>query len=163
MPNRRTLFAATIAGAAVFVPRRSRATCASVPLDRAAYDRYVALFNAADPRFTDYYDDNIKFVMNVRGKAGVLAFYARQRPYVKESLEILFFCSDATGAAAEVHGAFRCIKDCDDPTIFGPALTAGEVQRTHGYLLYRLNGHGKISEIKGPPPEVIQPWRIETS
>ena len=100
-----------------------------MPLDRAAYDRYVARFNAADPRFTDYYADDIKFLMNIRGKAGVLEFYARQRPYVKESLEVLFFCSDATGAAAEVHGAFRCIKDCDDPSIFGRALKAGEVQR----------------------------------
>jgi hypothetical protein len=163
MPNRRKLFAASLAGAALLAPRQSRAACPSIPLDRAAYDRYVALFNAADPRFTDYYDDDVKFVMQVRGKAGVLAFYARQRPYVKESLDILFFCSDATGAAAEVRGAFRCIKNCDDPSIFGRALKAGEVQRTHGYLLYALNSHGKIAEIKGPPPEIVQPWRIETA
>jgi hypothetical protein len=162
MPNRRSFFAASLAGAAILSPLPGRAACRGVPLDRAAYDRYVARFNAADPRFTDYYADDIKFLMNIRGKAGVLEFYARQRPYVKESLEVLFFCSDATGAAAEVHGAFRCIKDCDDPSIFGRALKAGEVQRTHGYLLYGLDSQGKIAEVKGPPPEIVQPWRIET-
>ena len=99
--------------------------------------------------------------MQIRGKAAVLDFYARQRPYVRERLQVLFFCSDATGAAAEVRSELRCIKDCDDTTIFGRALKAGEVQRTHGYLLYVLNAQGRIAEIKAPHPEIEQPWRLE--
>jgi hypothetical protein len=162
-PDRRKLLMTSLAGAAALPLLPSRAAACRVPLDRAAYDRYVALFNAGDPRFTNHYADGVKFVMNIHGKAGVLNFYARQRPYVKELLEVLFFCSDATGAAAEVRGEFRCIKDCDDTTIFGRALKAGEVQRTHGYLLYVLNAHGMITEIKGPPPDILQPWRIETA
>jgi hypothetical protein len=117
--------------------------------------------NAGDLRFVDYYADDIRYVMNMRGKADVLNFYARQRPYVRESLEVLFFCSDATGAAAEVRSKLLCLKDCDDTTIFGRALKAGEVQRTHGALLYVLNAQGLIAEIKGPPPEILQPWRME--
>ncbi len=159
--HRRKFLMASLAGAAALPSLPGRAAERRVPLDRAGYDHYVALFNAGDPRFTDYYVDDIKFVMDIRGKAGVLNFYASQRPYVKESLEVLFFCSDATGAAAEVRGEFRCIKDCDDATIFRRALKAGEVQRTHGYLFYVLNAQGKIAEIKGPPPEIVQPWRIE--
>ncbi|WP_237714116.1 hypothetical protein [Novosphingobium sp. Rr 2-17] len=119
--------------------------------------------NASDPKVVDFYADDIKFVMNIRGKAEVSNFYARQRPYVRETLDVLFFCSDATGAAAEVHSKLRCIKDCDDTTIFGRPLKAGEVQRTHGFLLYVLNDRGLIAEIKAPPPEILQPWRIEAA
>ena len=160
-PHRRTLLVASLAGAAALPPLAGWTATRGAPLDRAAYDRYVRLMNAGDLRFVDYYADDIKFVMQIRGKASVLNFYARQRPYVKESLEVLFFCSDATGAAAELRSDLRCIRDCADATIFGRALKAGEVQRTHGYLLYVLNAQGKITEIKAPPPEILQPWRIE--
>ena len=162
-PHRRALLAASLVGAAVLPLHPARAAACRVPFDRAAYDRYVRLMNAGDPGFAEYYADDIKFVMGIRGKANVLNFYDRQRPYVKESLEVLFFCSDATGAAAEVRSKLRCINDCDDTSIFGRALKAGEVQRTHGYLLYVLNAQGMITEIKGPPPEILQPWRIEAA
>jgi len=161
-PNRRKFLVASLAGAATSpalpgwaAPRRRGR------LDRSAYDRYVHLMNAGDPRFAEYYADDIKFIMQIRGKASVLDFYARQRPYLKESLEVLFFCSDATGAAAEVRSEMRCIQDCDDASVFGRALKKGEVQRTHGYMLYVLNAQGKIAEIKAPPPEILQPWRME--
>jgi hypothetical protein len=128
-------------------------------LNRADFDRYVALFNAADPRFADFYADDISFLTFLKGKEAVLDFYARQRPYVREKLVPVFFCADADGAAAEVQGEFRCIKDCDDPAVFfGATPKAGQVQRTHGYLLYVLDSEGKIAEIKGPPPEIVQPW-----
>ena len=162
-PHRREFLLASLAGAAAMMPLPGWTATRRVPLDRAAYDRYVRLMNSGDPRVVEYYADDIKFVMQIRGKADVLKFYARQRPYVKESLEVLFFCSDATGAAAEVRSELRCIKDCDDTTVFGRALKAGEVQRTHGYLLYVLNAAGLIAEIKGPPPEITQPWRIEAA
>jgi len=162
-PDRRGFLMTSLAGAVALPLLPSRAVSRRVPFDRLAYDRYVRLMNGSDPRFAEYYDDDIKFVMRIRGKANVLNFYARQRPFVTESLEVLFFCSDATGAAAEVRSKLRCIKDCDDTTIFGRALKAGEVQRTHGYLLYVLNAQGMITEIKGPPPEIMQPWRIEAA
>jgi len=160
-PHRRTFLVAALAGAAALPALPGRTAARRVPFDRAAYDRYVGLMNAGDPRLVEFYADDIKFVMQIRGKAAVLRFLARQRPYVKESLDVLFFCSDATGAAAEVRSQLRCIRDCDDTTIFGRALKAGEVQRTHGYLLYVLNAQGKIAEIKAPPPEIEQPWRME--
>ncbi len=160
-PHRRMLLAASLVGAAALPARPGWAQEPRVPFDRAAYDRYIGLMNAGDMRFVDYYADDIKFVMQIRGRASVLDFYARQRPYVKESLQVLFFCSDATGAAAEVLSELRCIKDCDDATIFGRALKAGEVQRIRGCLLYVLNAQGKVAEIKGPPPEILQPWRME--
>lgn len=159
-PNRRGFLAASLAGG-VALPITAQAATCGVPFDRAAYDRYVHYMNAGDPRVIDVYAEDIKFVMNMRGKAEVANFYARQRPYVKESLEVLFFCSDATGAAAEVRSEIRCLKDCDDTAIFGRALKAGEVMRTHGALLYVLNAQGLITEIKGPPPEILQPWRME--
>jgi len=162
-PNRRAFLMTSLAGAAALPPFPGRAAACLVPFDRTAYDRYVRLMNASDPGLAEYYADDIKFVMGIRGKANVLNFYDRQRPYVKESLEVLFFCSDATGAAAEVRSKLRCINDCDDTSIFGRALKAGEVQRTHGYLLYVLNAQGMITEIKGPPPEILQPWRIEAA
>ncbi len=160
--GRRQVLAASLVGAAGLVGTPGRAAGRShVRFDRAAYDRYVGLMNAGDLGVIDFYADDIKFVMQIRGKAAVREFYARQRPYVRESLEVLFFCSDTNGAAAEVHSTLRCRKDCPDTRIFGRALKAGEVMRTHGYLFYVLNAQGLIAEVKGPPPEILQPWLIE--
>jgi hypothetical protein len=159
--------AASLAGETLFsLPGQAlpaQATTCGVSFDHATYKRYVELFNAADPGFTDYFSDKINFLNFLHGKAQVLAFYDKRQPYVKETIEVLFFCSDAGGAAAEVHGEFRCIQDCDDLKIFGRRMTAGEVQRAHGYLFYVLDDKGKIAAIKGPPPEVVQPWKIEKS
>jgi hypothetical protein len=119
--------------------------------------------NAEDPRFVEYYDSDIKFAMNIRGRSNVLDFYRHQWPYFKETLEISFFCSDATGAAAQVRSELRCKKDSNDTTTFGRALKAGEVQRVRGYIFYTLNAQGLITEIEGPPPEVLQPWRLEVT
>lgn len=162
--HRREWLAASLAGAAALAVAPGRA--AEPPqarFDRAAYDRYVALMNAGDPRVVDFYADDIKFVMGIRGKDAVRDFYARHHPYVRESLDVLFFCADATGAAAEVHSTLRCLKDCDDTSVFGRVLKAGEVMRTHGYLLYVLNPQGLIAEVKGPPLEILQPWQIEAN
>jgi len=160
-PTRRELVVSSLAGAAVLAPLPALAATTPVRFDRAAYDRYVRLMNAGDPRFAEYYADDIKFEMNIRGKAGVLNFYAQQWQHMKETLEVVFFCSDVTGAAAEVRSELRCIKDFDDTTIFGRALKAGEVQRVRGYVFYLLNPQGLITEVRGPPPEVLQPWRLE--
>lgn len=163
-PHRREFLAGSLAGVTALFARPVRANSPRHGrFNRAAYDRYVGFMNAGDPRVIDFYADDIKFVMQIRGRAAVRDFYARQRPFVTESLEVLFFCSDATGAAAEVRSQLRCIRDCDDTTIFGRKLKAGEVQRTHGYLVYVLNADGLIAEIKGPPPEILQPWRIEAT
>jgi hypothetical protein len=47
--------------------------------------------------------------------------------------------------------------------VFGRVLKAGEVMRTHGFLLYVLNPQGLIAEVKGPAPEVLQPWHLEAN
>lgn len=159
--KRRALLATAIGGATALAAIPCAAAGRGVRFDRIAYERYIALMNAGDPRFADYYDDDIRFIMDIRGKAAVLAFYARQRPFVRETIDILFFCSDATGAAAEVRSELRCLRDCDDTTIFGRALKAGEVQRVRGCLLYVLNARGQIAEIKGPLPETLNAWRRE--
>ena len=161
--QRRALLATSLVGGVALLPGAARAASCGVAFNRAAYERYVGLMNAEDPRFVEYYAEDIKFEMNIRGRASVLDFYRHQWPYVKETLEIAFFCSDATGAAAQVRSELRCIKDNDDTTIFGRALKAGEVQRVRGYVFYTLNAQGQITEIKGPPPEVLQPWRLEAA
>lgn len=157
--SRRRLFALSLAGAIPLVSISARATPQRVPFDRKAYNHYVGLMNEGDLRFTDYYAEDIKFIMNIRGKVDVMAFYDRQRLYVKETLQVLFFCSDSSGAAAQVHSELRCIRDCEDSRIFGRALKAGEVQQVRGCLLYDLDAQGKIGQIMGPPPEIITPWR----
>ncbi len=160
--RRREILATSLVGGAALLPSAARAAAScSVPFNRTAYERYVGLMNAADPRFVEYYADDIKFGMNIRGRSNVLDFYRHQWPQVKERLEISFFCSDATGAAAQVRSELRCIKDNNDTTIFGRALKAGEVQRVRGYVFYMLNAQGLITEIDGPPPEVLQPWRLQ--
>jgi hypothetical protein len=161
---RRAFLATSLVGGAALLPDAARATAScTVPFNRAAYQRYVGLMNAEDPRFVEYYADDIKFEMNIRGRSNVLDFYRHQWPLVKETLEISFFCSDASGAAAQVQSELRCVKDNNDTTLFGRALKAGEVQRVRGYVFYTLNAQGLITEIKGPPPEVLQPWRLEAA
>ncbi|TPG54290.1 nuclear transport factor 2 family protein [Sphingomonas glacialis] len=163
-PARRTLLAgAALLGATATIPFGARAARPGTPLDRAAYQRYLALMNAADPRFLDFYADDVRFVMNIRGRDNVAKFYAAQRPYIQETLELLFFCSDASGAAAQVISEVRCIADHDDRVLFGRPLKKGEVQRIRGCLLYVLDDHGRIAEISGPPPEVLEPWHMATS
>jgi hypothetical protein len=160
---RRAFLATSLVGGAALLPTAAPAASCAVPFNRAAYERYVGLMNAKDLRFVEYYADDIKFEMNIRGKSNVLDFYRHQWPYVTETLEISFFCSDATGAAAQVRSELRCNKDNNDTTTFGRALKAGEVQRVRGYVFYTLNAQGLITEIKGPPPEVLQPWRLEVA
>lgn len=153
--QRRAFLLRSLAAGATAIALPARASTPAVPFDRTAYDRYVFLMNAGDPRVVDYYAEDIRFVMGIRGKKQVAAFYARQRPFVKETLEVLFFCADAHGAAAEVRSEIRCVQDCDDPAVFGRTLKAGEILRTHGYLFYVLDQNGLIAEIKGPPPELL--------
>ena len=161
--QRRAFLATSLVGGAVLLPGAARAASCGVAFNRAAYERYVGLMNAEDPRFVEYYADDIKFEMNIRGKSKVLDFYRHQWPLLKETLEISFFCSDATGAAAQVRSELRCIKDNDDTTTFGRAIKAGEVQRARGFVFYALNAQGLITRIQGPPPEVLQPWRWEAA
>jgi hypothetical protein len=161
--QRRAFLATSLVGGAALLPGAARAASCSVPFNRAAYERYVGLMNAEDPRFVEYYANDIKFELNIRGRSNVLDFYRHQWRYIKETLEISFFCSDATGAAAQVRSELRCTKDNNDTTTFGRALKAGEVQRVRGYVFYTLNAQGLITEIKGPPPEVLQPWRLEAT
>lgn len=158
--GRRETLGAALIGIAAAVPGLAQAAIRRTRFDREAYDRYIALMNAGDLQFVDYYADDVRFIMNMRGKAAVRDFYVRQRPYVRETVTVLFFCADAHGAAAEVQSEVRCIKDCDDTAIFGRALKAGEVQKVRGCLLYVLNPQGRIAEIKGPPPEVLEPWHL---
>lgn len=162
MLDRRNVLAGSVLGAAALLPAAGKACAVKrLPLDRAAFDRYFALFNAGDQHFVDYYADDVDFLGFLKGKPAVLEFYAAQRPYIKESIELLFFCSDTNGAAIEVRGMFRCIKETPDATLAGRVLKVGEVQRTHGYILYVLNDQGKIVQMKGPPPEIVQPWKLE--
>ena len=158
MTDRRGLLAGALVGSVALASRPASATL-PVRFDRAAYDRYIALMNAGDLAFVDFYAADVRFVMGLRGRAAVRAFYVRQRPYVRERLAVDFFCSDAQGAAAEVVSEIRCIRDCDDPALFGRPLKAGDVQRIRGCLLYVLDPAGLIAAIKGPPPEILQPWR----
>jgi hypothetical protein len=159
--HRRAFLQTSIAGGTALLAGPVLATSCRVPFDRTAYDRYVALMNARDTRFAEYYADDIDFGMGIRGKSQVMDFYRSQWLHVTEKLEIDFFCSDATGAAAEVRSELRCIRDFNDTMIFGRALKAGEIQRVRGHIFYALNPQGLITQIKGPPPEVTRPWQSE--
>lgn len=161
MCHRRGLLTATLAGGAALVAAPSRAATPCGSFDRAAYDRYLALMNARDVRFLDFYAADVRFEMGITGKDAVLDFYRRQWVNVTETLAVDFFCSDATGAAAQVRSELRSVRDFEDSTIFQRTMRAGEVQRVRGYVFYSLNSDGLITEIKGPPPEILQPWQME--
>lgn len=153
-----------ILGLTVAGTRAARAeTCRTAPLTRERFRRYLDLFVSLDPAVVEFFSDDVVFRIGdrqeIKTPQNILEVYRRRLRNVRESSEILFFCSDSTGLAAELRTEYRCFRDEDDPSIFGRPLKKGEVRRSLGIALYTVE-NGKITSMHGAP-QTISDWHME--
>lgn len=131
-------------------------------ITREQYEKYVSLYNANDPAFAEFYNDDVvmETVPPLEGPQAILDFSADLRSYVSEHMTVEFFVSDETGAAAQVVGEFTCHRDMPISALgglFGKAVKQGQVLRQRGILLYGVRD-GKFSFIRAAPPMILQDW-----
>jgi hypothetical protein len=72
-------------------------------ITREQYDQYVEWFNVNDPRFTQFYHDDVELELSnavIKGKQGILDFYAEVKAHIKETVTVDHFVSDATVTAS---------------------------------------------------------------
>ena len=152
-------------GLAAALPQAASAKVCSVPVDRRSFERYAKLFCDHDPAFMQYYTADVVLDIGSRGQIktpqAIYDYYGKMRENFVETMDVLFFCSDAGGVAVELSGSYRCIKDAANSAIFNRSLHEGEVRRHRGIVLYTLEG-GKFKLIRGPKAEVTSDWRMES-
>jgi len=178
MTNRRTLLTQTLTlGGLVATAPAVAAQCSSVPVDRKGYNRYLELFTAQDPAFTQFYAPDVvlriegatappdeagtsKIPPDMHGPDGILKFYRMLWTHIREQIEVKFFVADADRIAVELLGAFICTKDIDDPKQWGRPVKKGEVRRQQGVVLYELE-NGKFKTIRAVSANQLNDWRME--
>lgn len=156
------LAAGVVTGAAV--PAVSAAAAnACRGLTREEFLKYVTLFNANDPRFIEFYHDDVVFELNsatvIKGATAIRDFYAPVKAHIHEKVEVAAFVSDATGIAAELPTEFRVYKDWENG-FFQRPLKAGEVMRTISFGLYEVKDR-KFRRIRATRYKQIHDWRME--
>ncbi len=154
-----TLAAGVVAGAARPAAAAGNA-CGG--LTREEYLEYVRLFNENDPRFLQFYHDDVVFELGttvIKGAQAIREFYGPVKAHIHEKVEVTKFVSDATGLAAELPTEFRCYKDWENGYFQRP-LKAGEVMRTISFGLYEVKDR-KFRHIRAVRYKQIHDWRME--
>ncbi|TAJ94187.1 MAG: nuclear transport factor 2 family protein [Gammaproteobacteria bacterium] len=158
--RRQLLAGATGITAATLLPT-VQAQC-NEGISRAQYDQYLDWFNNNDPRFADFYHEDVELELRnatIKGRQGILDFYAEVKQYIKETVIVDHFVSDATGIAAVVPSEFRCFKDWDSQ-YFGRQLKKGEVFRIISFGIYWVVD-GKFKQIKAARYKLVNEWQME--
>lgn len=161
MNTRRRLIATSAALAAASVPLKSQAQACQPLFDRARYEKYLALYNALDPAFLDFYAEDVTMSlgpMQIKGRQAVFEAFKFARANTRETSEITFFASDANGMAVQLKGTFVALSDFSDIVSKGRAVRKGQVRHGSGVLLYTLDAAGRIKTIGGSAPEVVKDW-----
>ncbi len=117
-------------------------------MDRAAFDRYVARFNAEDATaFDDYLCDDMQMLngaLRFQGIDGMKHHYqALIWPHFVERLTVQRFIGNDLHVAVELWTRFTARRAAD--TLFGPVLP-GETFDYRGLIFYDLRG-GKFASI----------------
>lgn len=131
-------------------------------ISRAEYDRYIKLYNAADPAFIDYYQPDVvmETVPPLTSAAAIQQFRRDLSVYISEHITVEYFVSDETGAAAQFLGEFTCVRDMPITAfsgLFGKAVKQGQKLRQRGIILYGVR-NGKFTFIRASPPIILQDW-----
>jgi hypothetical protein len=120
----------SLGSAGMAIAARS-ASAAAPTIDRAAYDRYIAAFNARDiPGFTKFYAPDVLFLlgpMEMRGRQAIIDWYDLAWTRLREEIRVRRFIADASGIAVELETRFTAIADWPDFSA-GP-LHNGDVLR----------------------------------
>lgn len=159
--SRRLLLAGTSSIAAASLLPNAHAQSSNA-ITREQYDRYVEWFNHNDPRFTEFYHDNVELELSnavIQGKQGILDFYAEVKAHIKETVTVDHFVSDATGLAAIIPTEFKCFKDWDSQ-FFRRQIKKGEVLRVVSFGMYWVD-NGKFTKIKAARYKLVNDWQME--
>jgi len=168
MQTRRTLMTQALAASAASAALASAAQAAEacVPkskvITRDRFDKYVALYNAADPTFIQFYNDDVvmETVPPLTSATEIQRFRRELGAYVIETIHVEYYVSDENGAAAQFLGEFRCIRDMPLTAmsgLFGKAVKKGQVLKQRGAILYGV-ANGKFKFIRAFPPIILQDW-----
>ena len=131
-------------------------------MSRERFEQYITLFNNNDPRFIEFYHDDVILELGtdtIRTPQGIADFYANVKTYIRESLQVTQYISDANGIAVELPSEFGCYRDWPD-SFWGRPIRKGEVLRIISFVLYRVE-EGKFRHIKSARYRLINDWRQE--
>ena len=159
--RRRLIMGATGVVAAAVMPV-ARAQQCDAGMSREDYEHYLDLFNNNDPGFAEFYHDDVELELRnatIRGRQGILDFYAEVKQYIRETVTVDHFVSDTTGVAAVVPSEFKCFKDWQGG-YFQRDLKAGEVFRIISFGIYWVE-EGKFKQIKAARYQLVNDWQME--
>ncbi|EIZ79131.1 hypothetical protein WSK_2318 [Novosphingobium sp. Rr 2-17] len=169
MTSRRELLSYAIPAAALTtvmagatLPGIAQAASGGKGMPRARFNKYIELYNANDPGFTQFYDDDVvmETVPPLKGASTIGDFRKVLGTYVNEHITVEFFVSDENGVAAQFLGEFTCVRDMPITALsglFGKAVKKGQVLRQRGIILYGLK-NGKFTFVRAAPPIILQDW-----
>ena len=131
-------------------------------MTRERYDQYIKLYNACDPHFTDFYQENVvmETVPPLKGRQEINDFRLELRHYVIENIAVEFFVPGSTGAAAQLLGTFSCVNDMPVTALsglFGRAIKKDQVLKQRGAILYAVED-GRFKSIRAFPPIIVHDW-----
>jgi hypothetical protein len=136
-------------------------------LDRAAYDRYLAAFNARDyDGVADFYVDPPRmefFGIVVTSREELKNFYAWLHDNVDESVRVLNFAASETCTAIDAIVRIAAKKDLTREALDARGATgffpieAGVVQEIRQFIFYTTKG-GRIEKVECALP----PMALET-
>ena len=135
---------------------------ATAGMSRERFQEYITLFNNNDPRFIEFYHDDVTLELGataIRTPQGIADFYSNVKQYIRESLQVTQYISDANGIAVELPTEFACIRDWPD-SFWGRPIRKGEVLRIISFVLYRVE-EGKFRHIKSARYRLINDWQQE--
>lgn len=144
------------------VRQRTRPSAGTACMTRDQFEEYITLFNNNDPSFVTFYHDDVVLELGtnlIRTPQAIAEFYANVKTYIKESLQITKYISDANGIAVELPSEFKCFRDWDD-SFWGRPIKQGEVLRIISFVLYWVED-GKFKHIKSARYRLLNDWRQE--
>ena len=132
-------------------------------LDRAAYDRYLAAFNARDyDGVANFYVDPPRmefFGIVITSRQALKDFYAWLHDNVDENVRVLNFAASETCTAIDAIVRISAKKDLTRAALAARGATgflpirAGDVQEIRQFIFYSTQG-GRIEKVECalPPP-----------
>ncbi|NBC36197.1 nuclear transport factor 2 family protein [Novosphingobium sp. FSY-8] len=126
-------------------------------MDRAAYDAYVAAFNARDyDTVCDFYAEPINmnfFGVALRSRADMKAFYGFLHAHAMETVRVLNFASSSSLTAVDAIVRVEATRDMTPEALAQQGLTqfhpmrAGDVIEMRQFIFYTIRD-GRIANVE---------------
>lgn len=119
-------------------------------MNKADFERYLALYNAGDfERMAEYLHEDIELEWEgyvFTSKDSLIGYYRATRARVKETFAINFYIADETGIAVDMTRSFLAIEDA--PNFLPHPLKKGETRSMRSLAFHALED-GKFIRIWG--------------